>query len=531
MLAAADITIVSMEASATDRSQTPCERTFFLTAPPAAIDALSETGVDVVTTGGNHAGDCYGGCGWRSAVLDTIDLLDTAGIAHTGTGADLASARTPATIERDGVRFAVLSYDAIAGYYHAKPDDVGTAPYDLESIVLDVRRAAETADHVIVALSWGAEYETFPSLGQDEAVRRMLGAGASLVVGNHPHAVQAVREDARGLAAYALGNFVFDQDWSSGTTQSVLLEVGFDRERILGYRLRPIVIRHNYRPEAVDPAGEGRAILNRVWASTDAVGDRLPPPPPSSDGALDGWRLRELAELSPEAAAAASRAAIFPAPDARPTSAVAVLDLDDRLLYVQGLDRTYRIASVAKVGLLLATLLHATDPRERELARGMIVTSDNPSADFVWGRRGPEEVAQVWRSADLEGVYIDDATWGGAMAHAWEVGLLFASIVEPGVFPPGVALETQALLESVTADQAWGVSAGLPNGWSVGLKNGWTAQDGAWLVHTAGYLKDSGGAARYVIVVLSWGHLNLNRGVMSVEAIVAPIQAALHAAR
>ena len=42
-------------------------------------------------------------------------------------------------------------------------------------------------------------------------------------------AVRAAVERDGALVAYALGNFVFDQSWSTQTTQSVLLEVGSAR--------------------------------------------------------------------------------------------------------------------------------------------------------------------------------------------------------------------------------------------------------------------------------------------------------------
>ncbi len=64
--------------------------------------------------------------------------------------------------------------------------------------------------------------------------------------------------------------------------------------------------------------------------------------------------------------------------------------------------------------------------------------------------------------------------------------------------------------------------------WRAGVKNGWVVQDGAWHVHSAGYLKDARGAVRYVLVVLSWGHSNLDTGVAVVETVVRLIQAALH---
>ncbi len=275
-LRAADVALVPMEAPVVPEEYvTPCLRTFILSAPLAAVDALAGAGVDVVTLAGNHAGDCYGGCGRTRAVEHTIEVLEAAGIAHAGTGANLTAARRPALIERDGVRLAVLSYEGQAGHFFATADTAGVAPLNEPSLREDVAAARARADHVIVAFSSGAEYTQTTIRQQDEAVRIALEAGATLVVGNHPHAVQPLVEQGGGLAAFALGNFVFDQDWSIETMQSVLLEVGFNAERIIGYRVRPVVIRLNHRPQFVDPAGrEGRQILTRLWAATDAWLDR-----------------------------------------------------------------------------------------------------------------------------------------------------------------------------------------------------------------------------------------------------------------
>ena len=56
------------------------------------------------------------------------------------------------------------------------------------------------------------------------------------------------------------------------------MELGFTAERLIGYRIRPVVIRGDgggprwiYRPEFVDPAGEGRAILDRVRGAQDRL--------------------------------------------------------------------------------------------------------------------------------------------------------------------------------------------------------------------------------------------------------------------
>lgn len=273
-LRAADLVVVSMEVAAPGvLPPTPCrdlQGQFILTASPAAIDALAAAGVDVVTTAGNHAGDCHGGCPWPNAVLETINQLERAGIAPIGTGPDLASATTPLIVERSGVTLAFLSYDTIAGYYFATEDRAGTAPATAEGVAADVRAATQLADHVILALSWGEEYVSTTTGLQRAIVDAAIEAGASLIIGNQPHWLQPLVQVADGLVAYALGNFVFDQSWSIGTTQSVLLEVGFSKDRILGYRVRPVVIRRDYQPELVDPRGaEGQQILARLWRATD----------------------------------------------------------------------------------------------------------------------------------------------------------------------------------------------------------------------------------------------------------------------
>ena len=275
-LQAADLTLLSMEIGLTDRGEpTPCVGVtdrFNLQGKLGVIGALKAAGIDVVTTAGNHAGDCWTACGWKETVLDTIAGLEDAEIAHAGTGANLAAARAPTVVERDGVRIAFLSYDDIAPRYFAKEESAGTAPLDLETLAEDVAAAKEMADHVVVAFSWGTEYTVKTTARQREAVAVAVDAGASLIVGNHPHWTQPVEVLQGALATYALGNFVFDQDWSIATTQSVILEVGFDDARVLGYRLRPVVVRDNYRPEFVDPAGEeGATILRRVWDGTDAL--------------------------------------------------------------------------------------------------------------------------------------------------------------------------------------------------------------------------------------------------------------------
>ncbi|MFN8584286.1 MAG: CapA family protein [Dehalococcoidia bacterium] len=277
LLRRADLTVVPLEVGLMSSNQaTPCERTTELQGAASAVDALVDAGVDVVTRASNHALDCYGGCSGVLVKQETDAVLQRAGIASQGVGNSAAETSTALVVERDGVRFAILAYDDIAPWYHSTPGGVGTGGLDLETLAADVRAAKARADHVIVAMHAGIEYQAEPTDRQRDAAHIAFEAGASLVIGNHPHWVQATERitsasGREGFVVYALGNFVFDQPWSTETQQGMLLEAGFTRERIIGVRLRPHMIRDSYRPTLLNPATEGAPILERVWTATDGL--------------------------------------------------------------------------------------------------------------------------------------------------------------------------------------------------------------------------------------------------------------------
>ncbi|MXW36194.1 MAG: hypothetical protein F4Z60_12155 [Chloroflexi bacterium] len=285
-MTAADITVSSLESSLTDRgTPTPCLETYVLQGSPRAVEAMADAGIDVVFPIGNHIGDCWGGCASALVIRDTLDRLHDAGIATAGAGEDLAAARSPALLTvataRGAVRFAFLGYDSMAPWFQATEFSTGAAPLDAEGLREDIEAARELADHVVVGVNWGVEYKSNPNAFQREMAGIAMDAGAALVVGNHPHWVQAVEHFEGALVSYAGGNFVFDQDWSEETAQGMVIELGFTGERLIGYRIRPVVIRGDggevywiYRPEFVDPAGEGRAVLDRIWDAQDRLPER-----------------------------------------------------------------------------------------------------------------------------------------------------------------------------------------------------------------------------------------------------------------
>ena len=116
---------------------------------------------------------------------------------------------------------------------------------DLAHLARVVRTAQRRADVVVVLPHWGTQYTHRPEPVQRRVARRLVAAGADLVVGGHPHWVQGVDLVDGVPVAHSLGNFVFDMDFMEQTLEGVVLVTtwrGADLEslRLVPYRMDPV---------------------------------------------------------------------------------------------------------------------------------------------------------------------------------------------------------------------------------------------------------------------------------------------------
>ena len=280
-LRAADLTVGSLDGSISDLSApSPCPQTMNLIGPARSVEGLAFAGFDVMTVATNHAKDC-GSRGWNcndGAFHDTLRNLSEAGILSVGGGENLAEALAPLIVDAQGVRFAFIGVTSVGAETWAGEAAPGTAPLSdatLPLVAAAIGAARAQADVVIVLAQWGTEYAALPDDSQWRWAPLLVGAGADLVIGNHPHVVEpvevfeAVDGVPGGVVAYALGNFVFDQGpWE--TRQGVVFEATFSGSTLTAWRLLPIHIYSLYQPNWAE-AAEAAEILARV----EAAGERL----------------------------------------------------------------------------------------------------------------------------------------------------------------------------------------------------------------------------------------------------------------
>ena len=239
----ADILVGNLECAITERGQ-PQPKGYTFRAPLDAVHSLQLAGFDLLTLANNHAMD-YGAEGLQ----DTQALLAQAGMAYTGTGSNEAEARAPVILVKNGLRMAFLGYVdvpvEVRGFdtraWIATPSEPGVAWADPGNIATDVAAAKLQSDVVIVMLHSGYEGVVEPNTIQRQAARAAIDAGATLVIGAHPHVLQPVEWYNGGLIAYSLGNFVFD-DFGLELNRTAILFVTLGKDGIQDYNWIPVII-------------------------------------------------------------------------------------------------------------------------------------------------------------------------------------------------------------------------------------------------------------------------------------------------
>lgn len=217
--------------------------------------------VNLVTLANNHSFD-----GLVDGFVRLRALLDAQSVGYFGAGDEPGQARRPLVLESNGVRLGWLGYASA----DTQPSHVAVAAaagvnlLDEEAILADVGSLKQSVDHVLVSLHWGVEFCHVPSPAQIYLARKIVDAGARLIIGHHAHVVQGVEHYRGGVIAYNLGNLT-TTDFKIGgrlairqsrrTRSSLLLSVKLSKSEVLDVASIPV------------RAEDGRLLLHDVYAA------------------------------------------------------------------------------------------------------------------------------------------------------------------------------------------------------------------------------------------------------------------------
>jgi len=198
---------------------------FMFDAPIALLDGLKASGIKIVSFANNHVMDQ----GWPG-FTETREHLREKGLLFAGSGDTVAQQWQPVITEANGIKVGWLGMtrwlngnrnpekdDEPHVNFFPYPGESGGAPGADEARVLDAVKAARAqCDFLVVSIHWGIEYAPAPRPEDVDMAHKMLEAGASVIVGHHPHVLQPVEtyktQDGRNTVIfYSLGNFLSNQ--------------------------------------------------------------------------------------------------------------------------------------------------------------------------------------------------------------------------------------------------------------------------------------------------------------------------------
>jgi poly-gamma-glutamate synthesis protein (capsule biosynthesis protein) len=204
---------------------------FMFDAPIALLEGLKANGIKIVSFANNHVMDQ----GW-AGFAETREHLRDQGLLFAGSGDTAQQAWQPIITEANGIKVGWLGMTRwLNGNRNPDKDDqphVNFFPYpgeaggatglDEAGVLEAVKQARAKCDLLVVSIHWGVEYAPAPRPEDVETAHKILEAGASAIVGHHPHVLQPVetyrthegpdgRDGRDTVIFYSLGNFLSNQ--------------------------------------------------------------------------------------------------------------------------------------------------------------------------------------------------------------------------------------------------------------------------------------------------------------------------------
>ncbi len=182
-------------------------------------DVLSKLNISAVSIANNHIYDCL-----NNGVQNTTRTLNSLDIAFTGAGTE-AEHLKPVIIEKNGIRIAFLAYvhpssnPIIDG--DEKNPDLFLNLYNEEEVINQIKNIKKNSDHIIVSVHWGVDYSHYPTTDQIKSYRKLIDAGADIIMGHHSHTVQPFERYKDKYIFYSLGSFCFGDFIYKGKLRSL----------------------------------------------------------------------------------------------------------------------------------------------------------------------------------------------------------------------------------------------------------------------------------------------------------------------
>lgn len=198
----------------------------------------------------------------KKGLEETKEWLKKYGINFIGSPLSGSSDKLDSSFSTDNIIF--LAFNQIFPFMIREEEIIKT---------IKTVKSLNPDNFLIVSLHWGEEYKLINSPTQQSLAHQIIKAGADLIIGHHPHVVQNIEKYQGKLIFYSLGNFIFDQYFSSDTQQGLAVGLEIYPDRLV-CRLFPLQINLS-QPVLMEKNKASEFLIQLAKRSDDKLVDEI----------------------------------------------------------------------------------------------------------------------------------------------------------------------------------------------------------------------------------------------------------------
>jgi poly-gamma-glutamate synthesis protein (capsule biosynthesis protein) len=196
LFASASLVGGNFEGALGDPANCRAENKLCFAAPDDSAELLQHAGFRLLTAENNHSGD-----------LGNAGRSETRAVSQRSGLLALDFDSSPQFLRFGDLTVAFVALTTI------RADDGRVQQIPSVELAQKLRLARQLANLVVVSIHWGNELQDWPTDAQQQQARWLVEHGADLVVGHHPHVVQAPACIEGTPVFFSLGNHLFDQKY------------------------------------------------------------------------------------------------------------------------------------------------------------------------------------------------------------------------------------------------------------------------------------------------------------------------------
>jgi len=241
--------------------------------PPQIVAAVKKLGFDMCDQTSNHSLDAG-----AAGIARTLNDLDAAGIAHTGTYRSEAESKRLLIMNVDTnngpVKVGILAFAyGFNGFAYPQGKSWLANKIDLTKILRDAKSLRKNgAQVVILKMHWGTEYTNYPNTYQTRLAQSIANSGlVDLIDGDHTHSVQPIEKIKNMWVIYSHGNLdAAQREPETIKSEGVVSRWTFTENtahvfRITKVEFAPTLITDNFPVRVLDV---NKALHTGHWIST-----------------------------------------------------------------------------------------------------------------------------------------------------------------------------------------------------------------------------------------------------------------------